>query len=123
MWCAAQSSRRERSRSLRAARAARERPSVACFFANRCCTAACARARPTLAGSLWPRRLRLSGRTLFRTRASAPAVLTRPVCRPQYMAKLAEQAERYEEMVEYMKKVAQGKQEEMLSLEVRRFDR
>jgi len=36
-----------------------------------------------------------------------------------YMAKLAEQAERYEEMVEYMKKVAQGKQEEMLSLEER----
>lgn len=35
------------------------------------------------------------------------------------MAKLAEQAERYEEMVEYMKKVAQGKQEEMLSLEER----
>jgi len=39
------------------------------------------------------------------------------------MAKLAEQAERYEEMVEYMKKVAQGKQEEMLSLEVRRASR
>ena len=87
------------------------------------CARARARARPTLAGSLWPRRLRLSGRTLFRTRASAPAILTRPACRPQYMAKLAEQAERYEEMVEYMKKVAQGKQEEMLSLEVRRASR
>ena len=35
-----------------------------------------------------------------------------------YMAKLAEQAERYEEMVEYMKKVAQGCSED-LSLEER----
>ena len=35
-----------------------------------------------------------------------------------YMAKMAEQAERYEEMVEYMKKVAQGCSED-LSLEER----
>ena len=35
-----------------------------------------------------------------------------------YMAKLAEQAERYEEMVEYMKQVAKGANED-LSLEER----
>jgi len=35
-----------------------------------------------------------------------------------YMAKLAEQAERYDEMVEYMKKVAESSQED-LSLEER----
>ena len=34
-----------------------------------------------------------------------------------YMAKLAEQAERYEEMVEYMKEVAKGTADD-LSLEV-----
>ena len=34
-----------------------------------------------------------------------------------YMAKLAEQAERYEEMVEYMKEVAKGAADD-LSLEV-----
>ena len=35
-----------------------------------------------------------------------------------YMAKLAEQAERYEEMVEYMKRVAEGSSQD-LSLEER----